>query len=417
MTPSSIAVRARRGAGRFASRLLVEPIREGRLVDTGWPPGLRVIVACSVGAFVLAVALVVASPLLRATLPLALSNGAAAFSLPRPLLPLFFALIVLSAALLQTAALHFRWVAALPITALTALLLLYLGGLDGGAVLDATPFTPGKIASLVAVAVLVVLLVIRRRRPFSWAEFALVLVLLGGTAVVALARAAAESIPFGLDFGPPTANILMGALGTLAAPAALAAGVAVAEFAIAAAFAIVATIRTRSAGAASLPLVQPRAAPLGLRDPRRLAAARDPPPLPPRLFRRRSAGRADRHGRALRPPGRRRRRALEAAPRRASGQRRRDPRPRRGSGASGRRRRDGPAHPRHRAPPRRAGPDGVGAGTGPALFAGLAVAVLSSSTVTLVVRTLVAVALVIAAAVLARRGRRGSPSSSSPSGS
>ncbi|WP_210481767.1 hypothetical protein [Naasia sp. SYSU D00948] len=253
MSRMSLPARARAGAGRFTSRLLIGPIRAGRLRDTGWPIGLRTIVLSSTVAFGLAVLLVVASPLLRAVLPLSLSNGAAALSLPRVLLPLFFALVVLSAALLQTAAMHMRWVAAAPITALSCLLLLYLGGMDQGEALDFTLVTPGKVVSLVASIGLVVLLVVRRRRPFSWVEFAIVLALIGGTTVVSLWRAAAQTLPFGIDFGPPTASILMGALGSLAAPAALAAGVAVAEFAIAAAFAIVATVRERSPAAAASP--------------------------------------------------------------------------------------------------------------------------------------------------------------------
>lgn len=407
---TSIARRVRAGAGRFGSRLLLEPIREGRLVDTGWPSGLRTIVVCSIAAFVLAVALVVASPLLRATLPLALSTGSAAFSLPRPLLPLFFALIVLSAALLQTAALHFRWAAAAPVTVLTALLLLYLGGLDGGAALDPNPATPGKLVAIAAVVALGVLLAVRRRRSFSWAEFAIVLVLVGTTAVVALARAAAESIPFGLDFGPPTANILMGALGTLAAPAALAAGVAVAEFAIAAAFAIITTIRARSAGAAVIALTRPRAL---LRWAFGILAVWLPAETAGRyVFGSSSAAPLDEllgttllfallaGGVVMLWLLRRRAQPVTAD----------ETLVRVGALAL----------------PVAAGVTALlipvtvlllagqvlmewGAGTAPALFAGFAVAVLSSSTVTLLVRTLVAVALVVVAAVLAARGRRGSP--------
>ncbi|MCU1571007.1 MAG: hypothetical protein JWR33_1748 [Naasia sp.] len=247
MSAGSVATRTASAVRRFIRRLLVEPVRDGRLRDTGWPAGLRTIVVCATVAFALAVALVVGAPLLRATMPLSLSNGASTFSLPRAILPLFFTLVVLSAALLQTAALHFRLLAAVPVLGLSALLLLFLGGMDTGDGTELELATPGKIASVAAVLGLIALFVVRRRRPFGWAEFPIVLALIGGTTVIALARIAAHSLPFGIDFAPPTANLLMGALGSLAAPAALAAGVAVAEFAIAAAFALVAPLRARAA--------------------------------------------------------------------------------------------------------------------------------------------------------------------------
>ena len=64
----------------------------------------------------------------------------------------------------------------------------------------------------------------------------------GLSAVLWLDRSAAQSAPFGLDFVPTTASLVMLSLGLLAVPAALAAGLAVAEFAIIAATAAVAEV-------------------------------------------------------------------------------------------------------------------------------------------------------------------------------
>ena len=237
--------RAARGASRFVAMLLVEPIRAGRLRDTGWPPGLKTVVTCATIAFVFAVGIILASPFLRAWLPLTVSSGSVPLSLPRILLPLFFFLVVVSVALVQTAVLHVKWLVAIPVTLITALLLLFLGGLDRGEGLGGSFFVPGKLVALAAVAGIVGLLILRRRRAFAWGEFAVTLALVGVSATVSIARVAAQSIPFGIDFGPTTASLMMSSLGSLAAPAALAAGVAVAELAITASLAVVGALRVR----------------------------------------------------------------------------------------------------------------------------------------------------------------------------
>jgi hypothetical protein len=225
--------------------LLVEPIRAGRLRDTGWPPGLKTVVVCATVAFVLAVGIIVASPFVRAWLPLTVSSGSVPLSLPRVVLPLFFFLVVVSVALAQTAVLHVKWLVAIPVTMLTVLVLLFLGGLDRGEGLDGGLFVPGRLVALGAAAGIVALLILRRRRAFAWWEFTLVLFLVGVSASVSIARVAAQSIPFGIDFGPTTASLMMSSLGSLAAPAALAAGVAVAELAVTASLAVVGALRVR----------------------------------------------------------------------------------------------------------------------------------------------------------------------------
>lgn len=235
---------------RFFTLLFVQPIRSGRLMNTGWSPGLQTIVMCGTAAFVLAIAIIVASPLLRAWLPLAVVDGALLLSLPRLLIPLFFSLVILSIALAQTAALHIDWRASVPITIVTCLLLLLMGGLDQGDSLIATALTPAKLVAASAAVALVVLLLVRRRREFAWPEFAVVLVLVGGTAVISLGRSAAHSAAFGLDFGPTMATTMMSSLGSLAVPAAVAAGVAVAELAIIGAIAVVGALGVRDTTAA-----------------------------------------------------------------------------------------------------------------------------------------------------------------------
>lgn len=239
------------GLGRFWRGLITEPIARGRLRDTGWPPGLRPIVVVGTVAFCLAVLIILAAPLIRAASPLTVSVGAIVLSLPRLMLPTIFWLIILSIALMQTAALHTRRRTTVVLTVVASLVLLFIGALDFG--VDAAggmAVTAGKVVSVLAVIALVVLVIVRRRARFAWWEFPVVLTIMGGAMVVALARSAAQSAPFGIDFGPPTASLVISTIGLLAVPAALAAGVAVAEFAIGAA--------TSAVSAVQRPLVRAR---------------------------------------------------------------------------------------------------------------------------------------------------------------
>lgn len=253
---------ARIGAGlaTFWRGLITEPIHRGRLRDTRWPPGLRPIVVVGVAAFCLAVLLILSSPLIRAASPLSVSLGAITLSLPRFLLPTIFWLVLIALALMQTAALHTRARVTVVLTVMSALVLLFIGSLDLGPEGDGTvSITVGKVVSVIASIALVVLVVGRRRARFAWWEFPAVLAIIGGAAVIALGRSAAQSAPFGIDFGPTTASLVMSSVGQLAVPAALAAGVAVAEFAIVASTAAVAAVHRplarRDERTAALPIV------------------------------------------------------------------------------------------------------------------------------------------------------------------
>lgn len=242
------------GVTRFWAALVVEPVRAGRLRNTGWPAGLTPVVAVGVVAFIVAVALIVAAPVVRELTPLSASVGAIILTLPRLTLPLIFWLIVMALALMQTAALHVRTLVQVTLTVTSSLALLFLGSLDlgpgEGGVLTVTP---GKVGAVVAVMVIVILVLWRRRTTFAWWEFPVVLAVMGVSAVISLGRTASTSAPFGIDFGPTSASLVMSSIGQLAVPAALAAGVAVAEFAIRASTATVAALqRPRRGRRASL---------------------------------------------------------------------------------------------------------------------------------------------------------------------
>lgn len=239
----SVVGRVSAGFVVFWRGLIANPIRHGRLRDTAWPVGLRPIAVVGIVAFCLAVLLILGSPLIRAALPLSVNVGAGVLSLPRLMLPTVLWLVILSLAFMQTAALHTRLRTTVLLTTMTSLVLLFIGSFDLGVnAVGGVTITPGKAFSVVAVIAIIVLVALRRRSAFAWWEFATVLAITGLSAVVSLGRSAAQSAPFGLDFVPTTASLVMSSLGLLAVPAALAAGVAVAEFAIIAATAAVAAV-------------------------------------------------------------------------------------------------------------------------------------------------------------------------------
>jgi len=258
----SAAGRVMAGLGRFWRGLVVEPIRRGRLRDTDWPVGLAPIVTVGVVAFCFAVLIILASPAIREFVPLTVSVTSTVLSLPRLLLMTIFWLVILSLALLQTAVIHTRRRTTIVVTTVSSLAVLFIGsldfGVDGG---GGFSLTAGKIVSVGAVAGLVLLIALRRRTRFVWWEFPAVLGIIGGVAVIALGGSAAATAPFGFDFAPTAASLVMTSIGLLAVPAALAAGVAVAEFAVNAATSAVGALekpRARQAAASvvmTIPIV------------------------------------------------------------------------------------------------------------------------------------------------------------------
>ncbi len=220
--------------------VLGEPYWDGRLRARGWPLGLRPVVIIAVVGYALAVLGIVFSGWLRESLELSVTVGSETLSFPRPVLWIIMFLVVLSMALLQTAALHLPWWLASAITALTALVLLFAGSFD-----TASVWSPGRVATIVVSAGVIVLTVIRRRHRFAWWEFAVILAGIGVAFAVATGRAAAEGAPSGVDLGPMSLSLIMSTLGQLAVPAAIAAGAAVAELSTTTALWSVGVVRRR----------------------------------------------------------------------------------------------------------------------------------------------------------------------------
>lgn len=241
----------------FFTGIVIRPIREGRVRDTGWPTGLLPIVVLASVAFVLAISLILGGPVIRAGSSLTASVGGGVLTLPRFILPTVLWLVIIALALMQTSALHVRRSLSVILTVMTVLVVLFIGALDLGA--DGAGgfrLTAGKVASVIAAIALIAFTVVRRRSRFAWWEFAAVFALLGVSVAIAIGGSAAQSAVFGIDVVPTAVAIIMTAIGQLAVPAALAAGVVVAQVAVTASRSAVA-VTGRRAGSTStrLPLL------------------------------------------------------------------------------------------------------------------------------------------------------------------
>lgn len=223
----------------FVDHVLVDPYREGHVKWGNWPRGMTTIAVIALTAWVAAVVMILFAGPLRAALPLHVSPGDVAFSFPRPLLWLFFVLLVLAVALLQAAAIHVTaWLSAL-VTGLTVLIVLFLGVSD----VDLDSVSAGRLSTIVTSVLLVVFVLVRRRARFVWWEFAVVFAILGLGLAAALARSTVTASESGADAAPLSLSVVMFTIGQLAIPSAIAAGSAVAELATSSALRAVGVVR------------------------------------------------------------------------------------------------------------------------------------------------------------------------------
>ena len=202
---------------------VVGPVREGRIRDHGWPYGLRAVVLLGYLAFAFAGVLVVASGAIRrwATLD---PVGTGTLGLPEPALWMLATLLSFGLSLLLTAGLRAPWWLRV-LALLVVLSALAAWGLR-------TPSTAGSLAwpllVLVLLAGLVVLVVVRSRRPFAWWELGATWAVCAACLVVGIVENR-YSVAFGSDQVPLFLQYLASVLGYLVLPTAMVAGASVAE--------------------------------------------------------------------------------------------------------------------------------------------------------------------------------------------
>jgi len=222
---------SRRTVRRFLSQLwrqvVVEPIAEGRLRDVGWPIGLRVVVTAVHVALVLGTLLVLLAEPLRAVLPLTMVGEGVA--IPRAIVGVLLLLVSLAMSTFLLACAHGpRWL--LVVGLVIGIPLLFVMGIftlvgTTGPTLMTVPVT------LDVAAIVVFVLVWRRRGPGRW-QFPILYGLVLGQFLLVAADAASHSVPLGFDPLPAVVALQIGLLGPVASPLIFAAGTAPAEVTI-----------------------------------------------------------------------------------------------------------------------------------------------------------------------------------------
>ena len=210
----------------LVARVLVDPVRHGRIRTDGWPSGLAPVALLGALGMLAAVALVLLSGVLRAALPLAPVVAGSDALLPRSTVWVVFLLTGLALALAQVGAIHARPWVRWPVTALVVLVVLIPSIPEDG------PLPIAKLVSAIAGAALLALVAIRSTTSFRWWEFAVVLGLIWGPAILSLSIIAGPARALGFDFGPILSSLILVTIAPLAIPSAIAAGSAMAELAI-----------------------------------------------------------------------------------------------------------------------------------------------------------------------------------------
>lgn len=204
-------------------RVLRQPVREGRLRTTGWPAGLRTVLAVSLAASAACTILMVAAPVLRSRLPLGAAPSGS--TLPEPLVWVATTVSMFALALLQAGALHTRWW--VRIVALLTTLATFSALATTTTVNDSALLTLGLV--LGAWLSIVALQLIRLRRAYAWWEFAWVLVVNIGVLIATLSpRLQTRSVVVAGEL-VATAQESLVYVGVLAVPVAIAAGFAIAQ--------------------------------------------------------------------------------------------------------------------------------------------------------------------------------------------
>ncbi len=217
---------ARETIAEFVGHVIVEPVREGRLRDVGWPLGLRPIVAVAIVGYVVAAALVLLSGPLRELVPLSAQAGTVLLTLPRALVWIVLALTALSATLAASGALHARpWLRWL-MTVFVVSVMLFTS------VPDQEELPVARILTVAACVGLVVFVALRGGRGYRWWDFVVIAGLVWGPLAVTAAVLSAVNRLAGYDFVPLLLSLMLSTLGQLAIPAGLAAGAAIASFTV-----------------------------------------------------------------------------------------------------------------------------------------------------------------------------------------
>lgn len=201
-------------------RVIVDPVREGSLRDTGWSPGLRAIVIVGLVLYLLSVGMAVFAQPIRDRTDTVLQLDV---TVPVMVMPVMVTILLFALACLFTASLHMVWWVRLATTVLTiAVLVQPVDTTDG--------WQFGDIIPVIGAVLLCALVAARWRGRFRWWEFVLALLVIAGSVIGPILIASIDSIPAMRPLIMYAGVLqIFGFLWILAVPVAFLAGAAMAE--------------------------------------------------------------------------------------------------------------------------------------------------------------------------------------------
>lgn len=203
----------------LVDRVLVDPVREGRLRASGWPRGLAAIIGCCLVLYGVLAVVTITGPVLRQALP----AGASAFGIAPDLLTAAMAATAFLAALLVTGAMHAP--VGLKLTGLAAPLLFFSAQAQLADTVDQ------QVVSGVALLVLVAFQLLRWGRPFAWWDFVVNLAVVAAATVWNLATIVRPALAAGRSDASFLVVMTVISVGVLGLGYAVTSGAATAEVA------------------------------------------------------------------------------------------------------------------------------------------------------------------------------------------
>lgn len=203
----------------LVTRVLVEPVREGRLRAAGWPVGLAAIIACCLALYGVLAVVTVTGPVLRQALP----AGSSAFGIAPDLLTAAMAVTAFLVAVLVTGAMHAP--AGLKLAGLASPLLFFSAQAQLAETVDQQVVSGAALLALIAFQLL------RWGRPFAWWEFVVNLAVVATATATNLATVVRPALAAGRSDASFLVVLTIMSVGVLGLGYAVTSGAATAEVA------------------------------------------------------------------------------------------------------------------------------------------------------------------------------------------
>lgn len=207
--------------------IVIDPVRDGCLRLAGRPRHVQVTAVTAIVVSVVVLLLTVFAGPVRSASDLSVVVGGEVFSFPRPVLGVIVIAVVLSVALFVAGSFHTPNWFRIPSLAVAVIVLAFVGSAG-----DASGGHSGLVIGLLGGTVVVAVALARHGRVMAWWEFPVALAVVVGVFAVAYLQQANAAQVFGIDAAPSLTGLVLQVVRLVAVPAAVVAGLAVAQVAL-----------------------------------------------------------------------------------------------------------------------------------------------------------------------------------------